>query len=203
MATSKNSSYSLRSKELQLWQKYEKIAGVDEAGRGALAGPVFAGAVILPPFSSLPLKDSKLLKPKERKEFFLLIKEEALDWSYGVSTVEEIEKLGILKAVLLAMKRAIESLKIKPDFVLVDGNQLIPKLEIPQEAIVKGDRFCKCISGASIVAKVLRDEFMEKLDKEYPFYGFRKHKGYPTKEHRKNIICYGPSEIHRKTFKLI
>lgn len=203
MATSKNSICSLEAKELQLWQKYEKIAGVDEAGRGALAGPVFAGAVILPPFSSLPLKDSKLLTPKERKKLFLLIKEEAISWSYGYAEVEEIEKFGILKATFLAMKRAIQKLDVSPKYVIVDGNKTIPELGIPQEAIIKGDRLCKSISGASIVAKVLRDEFMENLDKEYPFYGFKKHKGYPTKEHRKNIIYYGPSEIHRKTFKLI
>ncbi|MCX7845698.1 MAG: ribonuclease HII [Dictyoglomaceae bacterium] len=203
MATSKNPDCTLGNIELQLWQKYEKIAGVDEAGRGALAGPVFAGAVILPPFSSLPLKDSKLLTPKERKKLFLLIKQEALDWSYGFSTVDDIERMGILNAVLLAMKRAIENLKLKPNFILVDGNKLIPELEIPQEAIIKGDRLCKCISGASIVAKVLRDEFMEEIDKKYSNYGFKKHKGYPTKEHRKNIIYYGPSEIHRKNFKLI
>ncbi|MGB9857864.1 MAG: ribonuclease HII [Dictyoglomaceae bacterium] len=203
MASSKNSDSSLENKELQLWQKYKIIAGVDEAGRGALAGPVFAGAVILFPFSSLPLKDSKLLTPKERKELFLLIKERAISWSYGYADVEEIEKLGILKATLLAMKRAIQNLVVKPEYILIDGNRIIPDLDIPQEAIVKGDRSCKSISGASIVAKVLRDEFMENLDKKYPLYGFKKHKGYPTKEHRKNIINYGPSEIHRKTFKLI
>lgn len=203
MASPKNSDGPLGDKELQLWQKYEKIAGVDEAGRGAVAGPVFAGVVILYPFSNLPLEDSKLLTPKERRELFLLIKKEALDWSYGISTVDEIEKLGILNATLLAMKRAIGNLKLKPDFILVDGNKLIPNLEIPQKAVVKGDKLCRCIAGASIVAKVLRDELMENLEKIYPGYGFKKHKGYPTKEHRKNIIYLGPSEIHRKNFKLI
>lgn len=202
MASPKN-SYSPIETELQLWQKYKYVAGVDEAGRGCLAGPVFAGAVILPPFSSLPLKDSKSLTPSERKKLFLLIKKEAVAWGYGYAEVDEIEELGILQASLLAMKRAILNLPITPEIVIVDGNKTIPDLSIPQIAVVKADKYCKTVSGASIVAKVLRDELMEKIDEEYPLYGFKRHKGYPTKEHRKNILTYGPCEIHRKNFKLL
>ncbi|ACK42805.1 MULTISPECIES: ribonuclease HII [Dictyoglomus] len=203
MASPKNRPRTLGERERELWYYFRYIAGVDEAGRGALAGPVYAGAVILPPLSSIPVNDSKLLSPKEREELFEIIKKEALCWSFGYATVEEIEELGILKATLLAMRRAIEKLEIKPEYLLVDGNIPIPNMDIPQETIVKGDRKCLSIASASIVAKVLRDRYMKELDKEYPGYGFSRHKGYATKEHREKIKSLGSLLIHRKGFKLL
>lgn len=203
MASKKNRLSTLGERERELWHYFKYIAGVDEAGRGALAGPVYAGAVILPPFSFISVADSKLLTPKEREELFEKIKMEALSWSYGYATVEEIEEKGILNATFLAMKRAIEGLKIKPEYVLVDGKIPIPDLNIPQETIVKGDRKCLNIASASIVAKVLRDKFMKELDKTYPGYGFGKHKGYATKEHREMIRYLGSLGIHRKNFRLL
>ncbi|HPU44581.1 MAG TPA: ribonuclease HII, partial [Dictyoglomaceae bacterium] len=163
----------------------------------------YAGAVILPPFSSIPVKDSKLLTPKKREGLFEVIKKEAIAWSFGFSSVEEIEELGILKATFLAMKRAIINLQVEPEYILVDGNIPIPELSIPQETVVKGDRYCLNVASASIVAKVLRDRFMKELDKSYPLYGFGKHKGYATREHREKIKAFGISEIHRKSFKLL
>lgn len=203
MASKKDRFSTLGERERELWHYFKYIAGVDEAGRGALAGPVYAGAVILPPFSSFFVTDSKLLSPKEREKLFEVIKEKALSWSYGYATVEEIEEIGILNATFLAMKRAIEGLKIKPEYVLVDGKIPIPDLDIPQEIIVKGDRKCLNIASASIVAKVLRDRFMKELDKTYPNYGFGRHKGYATKEHREKIRCLGSLSIHRKNFRLL
>ncbi|MFN3698756.1 MAG: ribonuclease HII [Dictyoglomus sp.] len=203
MAPTKSRISTLGERERELWHYFKYIAGVDEAGRGALAGPVYAGAVILSPFSSIPVLDSKLLTPKEREEIFKLIQKEAISWSYGYATVEEIEKIGILNATFLAMKRAIKGLTIKPEYVLVDGKVPIPELDIPQETIVKGDRKCLNIASASIVAKVLRDRYMKELDKSYPEYGFGKHKGYATKEHREKIKHIGVSDIHRRNFKLL
>jgi len=203
MASSKNRYCEIGEREREFWHYFRFIAGIDEAGRGALAGPVYAGAVILPPFSSIPVKDSKLLTPKKREELFEVIKKEAVAWSFGFASVEEIEELGILKATFLAMKRAIVGLQVEPEYILVDGNIPIPELSIPQETVVKGDRYCLNVASASIVAKVLRDRFMRELDKSYPLYGFSKHKGYATREHRDKIKVFGSSEVHRKTFKLL
>ncbi|HOJ92120.1 MAG TPA: ribonuclease HII [Dictyoglomaceae bacterium] len=203
MASSKNRYCEIGEREREFWHYFRFIAGIDEAGRGALAGPVYAGAVILPPFSSIPVKDSKLLTPKKREGLFEVIKKEAIAWSFGFSSVEEIEELGILKATFLAMKRAIINLQVEPEYILVDGNIPIPELSIPQETVVKGDRYCLNVASASIVAKVLRDRFMKELDKSYPLYGFGKHKGYATREHREKIKAFGISEIHRKSFKLL
>ncbi len=203
MASSKNRPCALGERERELWYYFKYIAGVDEAGRGALAGPVYSGAVILPPFSSIPVNDSKLLTPREREELFEIIKKESLCWSFGYATVEEIEKFGILQATFLAMKRAVEGLEIKPEYLLIDGNIPIPDIDIQQETVVKGDRRCLSIASASIVAKVLRDKYMKELDKEYPEYGFGKHKGYATKEHREKIKDLGTLVIHRKGFKLL
>lgn len=174
------------------------IAGVDEVGRGPLAGAVVTAAVILKqPIAGLA--DSKQLSPAKRKILSLQILEEALAFAYGRSEVEEIDTLNIHHATLLAMQRAIEALHIRPDEVLIDG-LFTPKLHINCKAIVRGDSLIPEISAASIIAKVKRDEEMEQLDKIYPQYGFAKHKGYPTLDHRKALETYGPCPIHRKKF---
>ncbi|NLL18478.1 MAG: ribonuclease HII [Clostridia bacterium] len=177
------------------------IAGVDEAGRGPLAGPVTAAAVILDPQILLPgLDDSKKKSPKERELLAGLIQEKSLAFSIGWATVEEIDCLNILQASFLAMKRAISGLSVKPDHVLVDGWE-IKGLGIPQTAVVKGDRVSASIAAASIVAKVARDQLMEEMAELYPQYGFHQHKGYPTKEHYAALAKYGPSPLHRRSFK--
>lgn len=181
---------------------FQYIAGVDEAGRGAIAGPVFASAIILPPdFYSSEIKDSKLLSKKQREKLFEKLCQEALSFSIAKAEVEEINSLGILKATFLAMKRALEGLNLKPDLVLVDGPFIISDYKGKQKAIVKGDRHCISISAASILAKVARDRYMETLAQTYPEYGFEKHKGYATETHFKKIEKYGISEVHRKVFK--
>ncbi len=180
---------------------YKFIAGVDEAGRGPLAGDVYAAAVIFPQGESvLGLDDSKKLSEKKREELFLEIKEKALAYSIGIATVEEIESLNILNATFLAMNRAIDSLTIKPDFVLVDGNQKIKGLQTQQESVVKGDSLSLSIAAASILAKVSRDHYMKKIAEEYPQYEFSKHKGYGTALHSELIKKYGPSKVHRLSF---
>lgn len=174
------------------------IAGVDEVGRGPLAGPVVTAAVILKhPIAGLA--DSKTLSPKKRKLLSLQIQEQALAFAYGRAEVEEIDALNIHHATLLAMKRAVEALPIKPDSVLVDG-AFTPELSIPCKAIVQGDSLIPEISAASILAKVLRDEEMAELDKLYPGYGFDKHKGYPTAIHRQALISLGICPIHRRSY---
>lgn len=176
------------------------VAGVDEAGRGPLAGPVFAAAVILDPRKPiLGLADSKKLTEKKREQLFLQIRRDALAWSVARSSVDEIDNINILRATLLGMQRAIALLKIKPMKVLVDGNQS-PELPYETEAIVCGDDIEPAISAASIVAKVLRDKMMHVLDKKYPAYGFAKHKGYGTTEHFHALSMLGPCKIHRKSF---
>ena len=161
----------------------EIIAGVDEAGRGPLAGPVMAAAVILNPAKPIDgLKDSKLLTPKKRDYLFCLIQERALAWAVACASVEEIEEINILQASLLAMKRAVNALTLSPQQVLVDGNQL-PSLSYPAQAIVRGDQTVPAISAASILAKVTRDQEMMRLDVIYPDYGFKQHKGYGTALH--------------------
>ena len=176
------------------------LAGVDEAGRGPLAGPVVAAAVILDPQKHIDgLADSKVLNERKRDSLFEAIKIDTLSWSVGVATVEEIDELNILQATLLAMQRAINGLAIQPDEVLIDGNCL-PKLLMPAQAIVKGDSKVKAISAASIVAKVVRDKIMVDYHNLYPDYAFQFHKGYGTKQHLKEIDKFGFLPIHRKSF---
>jgi len=183
-------------------QGYVLIAGVDEAGRGAIAGPVFASAVILPPdFKSSKIKDSKLLSPKKRERLFQFIQEVAIDYSIAYAEVEEINKKGISKATFKAMQRALENLKIKPQLVLIDGPQIISGYKNLQKAIVDGDNFCLSISAASILAKVARDKYMEKISELYPQYEFWRHKGYATKFHLEIIKKFGPCPIHRIYYK--
>lgn len=174
------------------------LAGVDEVGRGPLAGAVVTAAVILrEPIAGLA--DSKKISAKNRKSLSLQIKEQALAYAYGRAEVEEIDALNIHHATLLAMKRAVEGLAVKPDMVKVDG-LYVPAINIPCEAVIQGDSLIPEISAASILAKVLRDEEMEALDLIYPGYGFAGHKGYPTVEHREALIRLGPCPIHRRSY---
>ena len=180
---------------------YNVIAGVDEAGRGPLAGPVVAAAVLLAPDSRFDgLDDSKKLSPKTREKFFLTIKEQALSYGIGIVGVEEIDKINILQASLLAMKNAVEDLFDKPNLLLIDGNQRIDT-EIKQWTIVKGDSLSQSIAAASVLAKVTRDKLMGKYHEQFPLYEFNKHKGYGTRLHRDLIRKHGPCPIHRRTFK--
>ncbi len=176
------------------------IAGVDEAGRGPLAGPVIAAAVILNTETLIPgLTDSKQLSEQKREKLFSEICEKAVAFALGRAEVEEIDRVNILQASLLAMKRAVAALSVFPDKVLVDGN-CCPDIPYPVEAIIQGDRLIAAISAASILAKVTRDREMKQLDKLYPEYGFAQHKGYPTEAHRAILIKIGPSQIHRSSF---
>jgi ribonuclease HII len=176
------------------------VCGVDEAGRGPLAGAVFAAAVILDPNRPIAgLADSKKLGEKKRDFLAGEIKEKALAWAIASCTVEEIDAINILQASLLAMKRAVEALSLAPDEVLIDGLHC-PKLSIPMQAIVKGDSKEACISAASILAKTARDAELYQLDIEYPQYGFAKHKGYPTPLHIQMLELHGVLPIHRKTY---
>ena len=179
---------------------YTVICGCDEAGRGPLAGPVFAAAVILPENIDIPkLNDSKKLTEKQRDKLFDLIKESALDYCIAQASVEEIEEINILNASMLAMKRAVDGLKAKPDFALIDGN-IARGFDIPATPIIKGDALSPSIAAASILAKVARDRYCLEMDKAHPEYGFAKHKGYGTKDHREALLKYGPSPMHRKSF---
>ena len=179
-------------------------AGVDEAGRGCLAGPVFAAAVILPKkFRSELLNDSKQLSEKKREELRPVIEKEALAWAVGIATHDEIDKINILNASYLAMHRAIEQLKKSPQLLLIDGNRFKKYKDIPFKCIVKGDGKYMSIAAASILAKTHRDEYMMKMDEEFPHYQWRKNKGYGTLKHRMAIEQYGESIIHRKSFKVV
>ncbi|AKO44707.1 ribonuclease HII [[Haemophilus] ducreyi] len=176
------------------------IAGVDEVGRGPLVGAVVTAAVILDPQQPiLGLADSKKLSEKKRILLATEIKQKALCWSLGRAEAEEIDQLNILHATMLAMQRAINALTIQPDFVLVDGNR-IPSLNMPAQAIVKGDSLVAEISAASILAKVARDHEMQILDQQFPEYGFAQHKGYPTKLHIEKLAQFGATSFHRKSF---
>lgn len=176
------------------------IAGIDEAGRGPLAGPVIAAAVILDPKKSIPgLTDSKALTASQRENLFEKIRMRSLNWAFARASVFEIDQVNILQATFLAMQRAFASLRQAPNVVLVDGN-LCPAFTCESRAIVKGDQLEASISAASIVAKVLRDRFMCLLDKKYPQYGFAQHKGYGTKAHMDALKRHGPCRVHRKTF---
>ena len=176
------------------------IAGVDEAGRGPLAGPVVAAAVILDESTVIAgLGDSKTISETKRNYLAAEIKEKALAWAIAQVENEEIDELNILNASMLAMKKAVEGLKIQPDHVQVDGNRC-PSLNCSVEAIVKGDALVEVIGAASILAKVSRDALMVEMDQIYPGYGFAKHKGYPTKQHRAALLRLGVSEIHRRSY---
>ena len=176
------------------------VCGIDEAGRGPLAGPVCAAAVILPLDCHIDgLNDSKKLTEKKREALFPLIQEKALAWGIGWASAEEIDAINILQATFLAMKRAVEQLSVQPGWALVDGNRM-PPLDIPGETVVKGDAQCASIAAASILAKVSRDRLLEDWDTLYPEYGFAKHKGYGTTAHYDAILRHGVLPIHRKSF---
>lgn len=179
------------------------VCGVDEAGRGPLAGPVFAAAVILDPARSIDgLADSKVLSAARRAELSALIRERALAWALGRAEVEEIDRLNILRATMLAMRRAVLALGLAPGEALVDGNR-VPDLPMQARAIVQGDATMPCISAASILAKTARDDEMLALHRRFPLYGFDAHKGYPTAAHAAALRRYGVSPVHRRTFGLV
>jgi ribonuclease HII len=176
------------------------IAGIDEAGRGPLAGPVVAAAVILDPKRRVRgLRDSKVMTPEQREEVAIDIRARAIAWAVALSDVGEIDAMNILRATLLAMRRAVEALAIQPIEALVDGDHC-PQLVCPVYAIVKGDRDVPAISAASIIAKTARDAMLIALDRDYPMYGFARHKGYGTPEHLAALDLHGPCPHHRKTF---
>ena len=185
-----------------LGRGFKIVAGTDEAGRGPLAGPVVAAAVILPEkIKIVGLNDSKKLSPRLREQLFEEIAACGAVCSVGVIDHETIDRVNILKASLLAMRKAVMSLKVNPQFVLVDGTFTIPNLNFPQMAVINGDSLCDSIAAASIVAKVTRDRIMEKYQELYPNYSFASHRGYPTRKHLDELKNYGPTDIHRKTFR--
>ncbi len=178
--------------------------GCDEAGRGCLAGPVFAAAVILPPdFCDEHLNDSKQLTERQRYALRPVIEEKAIAWGIGVVTPEEIDKINILKASFLAMHRAIDALSVRPEALLIDGNRFTPYHNLPYSCEVKGDGRYLSIAAASILAKTYRDDYMMQLHEEFPQYHWDENKGYPTRAHRAAIAQYGPSPYHRMTFNLL
>lgn len=191
----------MRTRENELIANgYRLVCGTDEAGRGPLAGPVFAAAVILPEGTVIDgINDSKKLSPQKREALYEIIKEKAISYAFTAISEKIIDEINILNATMLAMKTAVEKLSPLPDYVLVDGNKL-PELSCPSEAIVKGDSKSISIAAASIVAKVERDRYITKSAEIYPEYGFDRHKGYGTKAHTEAILKYGPCPIHRKTF---
>ena len=178
-------------------------AGCDEAGRGCLAGPVFAAAVILPEgFSNELLNDSKKLTEAQRYKLREVIEREAAAWAVGIVTAEEIDEINILRASILAMKRAVEQLKTSPEHLLIDGNRFTPYKNIPYTTVVKGDATYMSIAAASILAKTYRDDYMQKIAEEYPAYDWKNNKGYPTAKHRAAIKAHGATPHHRMTFNL-
>jgi ribonuclease HII len=180
------------------------IAGCDEAGRGCLAGPVVAAAVILPKgFKNIILNDSKILSEKKRNLLRPIIEEEAIAWAVGIVSSKETDKINILNASFLAMHRAIDSLSTKAELLLIDGNRFNPYPEIPHECIIKGDGKFMSIAAASVLAKTYRDNLMKELDIQFPVYHWKNNKGYPTKQHRKAIAEFGANKHHRKTFQLL
>lgn len=188
----------------QFFSNKETIeCGCDEAGRGCLAGPVVAAAVVLPPDFSHPLlNDSKKLTDKQRRQLRPIIEENAIAHSVAFVNNEEIDKINILQASFLAMNKAVQTLSIKPELLLIDGNRFKNQNDIPFECIIKGDSLYQSIAAASILAKTYRDDYMLNLHKEFPFYHWDKNMGYPTKQHRQAIIEKGISPFHRKTFRL-
>jgi len=195
--------------ESELWNSgLQYIAGLDEAGRGALAGPVSVGAVILPNDPTLlastlaGARDSKQMTPRKRESLALRIREVALTWAVGFATAEEIDMQGIVRATRLAAIRALHQFDISPQYLLTDFRLDLPQLDISQTSLVKGDAHCLSIACASILAKTERDALMRELDERYPGYGLGKHKGYGTQAHRSAMKRLGSSEIHRKTFRV-
>ncbi len=192
------------------WWKFEreaaargflKIAGIDEAGRGPLAGPVVSAAVILPAsFEVTGINDSKKITPKKRSYLYVEICRHALATATGIVDSVEIDKINILQATLLSMSKAVKNLAVRPDTLLIDGTFTIPS-DLPQTTITKGDSLSISIAAASIIAKVTRDRLLQKYDSTYPQFGFAKHKGYPVKAHKEAIKKFGPCPIHRRTFK--
>ena len=179
-------------------------AGCDEAGRGCLAGSVYAAAVILPPDYDNPLlNDSKKLSEKRRRELRDQIVRDAVAWAVGVVTPEEIDRINILNASFLAMHRALDQLEVRPEAVIVDGNRFKPYRDLPYTTIVKGDGKYQSIAAASILAKTFRDEYMDRLAEQYPYYGWQKNKGYPTRAHREGIRLHGATPYHRMSYNLL
>lgn len=180
-------------------------AGCDEAGRGCLAGPVFAAAVILPPGYSHPLlRDSKQLTEQQRNEMRTLIERDAVAWAVASCSAQEIDEINILRASILAMHRALDGLAVAPELITVDGNRFTPwRLGVPYTTVVKGDAKYANIAAASILAKTHRDEWISRAAKEYPEYGWERNKAYPTAAHRAAIALHGPSPLHRQTFRLL
>lgn len=179
-------------------------AGCDEAGRGCLAGSVYAAAVILPAdYQNAELNDSKKLSPKKRYALREQIQHDAVAWAVGIVTPDEIDKINILNASILAMHRALDQLKVRPEAVIVDGNRFKPYHDLPYTTIIKGDGKYQAIAAASILAKTYRDDEMDRLDGLYPMYDWKNNKGYPTKKHREGIRIYGISPYHRRTFQLL
>lgn len=191
------------TEEEVLWGTgFQNVAGVDEVGRGPLAGPVFAAAVIMPAKSHETyfekIQDSKKVNPKMRPKIAEAIHNQTI-WAIGDASAQEIDCLGIIEATYLAMRRAVSRLSTIPDYILVDGTG-VPETGIPEKPMIRGDARCISIAAASIVAKVARDDVMQTLDSVYPGYGFAKHKGYPTKKHLEALMRLGPSPIHRRSF---
>lgn len=179
-------------------------AGCDEAGRGCLAGAVYAAAVILPPdFKNELLNDSKQLTEKQRYALREVIEKEAVDYAIGIITPEEIDKINILNASFLAMHRALDALKVRPEHLLIDGNRFRKYQDVAHTTVVKGDGKYMSIAAASILAKTYRDDYMQRLHEEFPVYDWNHNKGYPTRKHREAIRRYGESPYHRKTFNLL
>jgi ribonuclease HII len=179
-------------------------AGCDEAGRGCLAGDVYAAAVILPPdFTNELLNDSKQLNESQRYQLREVIEQEAIAWAVGIVTAEEIDKINILRASILAMHRAVDALKVRPEHLLIDGNKFSPYPGITHNTVVKGDATYMSIAAASILAKTYRDDYMLRISKEYPMYDWQSNKGYPTAKHRAAIREYGTTPYHRMTFNLL
>ncbi len=186
------------------YRKANIEAGCDEAGRGCLAGPVYAAAVILPKrFKNKDLDDSKKLSHLQRMQLREIIQKKAIAWAVGIVTEKEIDEINILNASFLAMHRAIDNLNTKPTALLIDGNRFNTYEGIIHDCIIKGDGIYASIAAASILAKTYRDEFMAKIDKEFPNYGWKQNKGYPTKKHRAAIKEFGATKYHRMTFRLL
>lgn len=179
-------------------------AGCDEAGRGCLAGSVYAAAVIFPPdYNNPELNDSKKLSAKKRYELRKIVERDAIAWAVGIVTAEEIDKINILNASILAMHRALDQLEVRPEAVIVDGNRFKKYRDLPHTTIVKGDGKYLSIAAASILAKTFRDDYMDELAEQYPQYDWKSNKGYPTKKHREAIKQYGITPFHRKSYNLL